>query len=67
MFTLHRVALRRGDSQIVSGATLHVPSPGLLFVVGCGGAGKSSLLRGLLGDAPDSHLHLSGLAELDHK
>ncbi len=65
MFTLHRVALRRGDSQIVSGATLQVPSPGLLFVVGCGGAGKSSLLRGLLGDAPDSHLHLSGLAELD--
>lgn len=62
---LHRAGVRRGSEAVLKGVSLQAQSPGLLFVVGSGGAGKSSLFAALAGVAGDTHFQLSGTAELD--
>lgn len=59
---LHRVGVRRDDDAVLKGVSLQAQSPGLLFVVGSGGAGKSSLLAALAG-VPG--LQRNGTAELE--
>jgi len=61
---LQRVCVRRDQEPVVQHASLRVVSPGLLFVVGGGGAGKSSLLA-MLASTGQSGLAHSGSAELD--
>lgn len=57
--------MRRGRDAVVQHATLRVPNPGILFVVGTGGAGKSSLLATLAGAAVAQGLTAKGTMELD--
>ncbi len=65
MLLIHRAEVRRRDRVVVRHVSLQADSPGLLFLVGPGGAGKSSLLAALAGDASDSGARLSGMVELD--
>ena len=65
MLVVQRLSVRRGRDVIVQHATLRVGNPGLLFVVGTGGAGKSSLLATLAGAAATVGLQASGAMELD--
>lgn len=59
LFSVHR----RGK-PVVRHTSLSVQSPGLLFIVGSGGAGKSSLLAALAGGDRENILHM-GAARLD--
>lgn len=65
MLVVQRLSVRRGRDVVVQHATLRVGNPGLLFVVGTGGAGKSSLLATLAGAAASQGLQASGTMELD--
>jgi atypical dual specificity phosphatase len=65
MLVMHRVELRRRDQQVIRHASLSAESPGLLFLVGPGGAGKSSLLCALAGAQCVDRPRLTGMAELD--
>lgn len=65
MLMIHRADVRRSDRAVVRHVSLRAESPGLLFLVGPGGAGKSSLLSALAGDRSESGPRLSGMAELD--
>lgn len=53
------VGVSRRGRRLLRGLTLEVSSPGLLFLVGPGGEGKSSLLAALAGDRNDG-LSLEG-------
>lgn len=57
--------MRRDRHVVVQHATLRVDSPGVLCVVGTGGAGKSSLLATLAGAAAPLGLRWTGTMELD--
>lgn len=57
--------MRRDSHVVVQHATLRVDSPGVLCVVGTGGAGKSSLLATLAGAAAPLGLRWTGTMELD--
>jgi atypical dual specificity phosphatase len=59
LFSVHR----RGK-PVVRHTSLSVQSPGLLFIVGSGGAGKSSLLAALAGGDREEITH-TGTARLD--
>lgn len=63
MLVLHRVEVRRSGEPLIRHASFQCDSPGLLFVVGPGGGGKSTLLAALAGCMPD--ISLSGMADLD--
>jgi len=54
MLVLHDMAVLRGELPVLRRISLQVPARGVLFVVGAGGAGKSSLLRALAHDSCDS-------------
>ena len=63
---LQLFSVHRGGRRVVRRASLSVDSPGLLFIVGASGAGKSSLLAALAGGDPEEVTH-SGTARLDGK
>lgn len=65
MLMIHRADVRRADRAVVRHVSLQSDSPGVLCLVGPGGAGKSSLLAALAGDATPRGARLSGMAELD--
>src|SRR5690606_29654950 len=62
MFSLEKFGVRRGDSVTAGDITLDLATPGALFIVGAGGAGKSSLLAALAGSQDVEPL---GTATLD--
>jgi atypical dual specificity phosphatase len=64
MLILHRVEIRRCGESVVRHASLHAQMPGLLFIVGPGGAGKSSVLTALSHTADGTPVLESGLATL---
>lgn len=59
---LEAAGVRREDAAIVSGISLEMATPGVLFIIGAGGAGKSSLLAAMAGKAD---VELVGQVELD--
>lgn len=61
---LHRACVRRGQDLVLRHVSLQCNAPGLLFLVGSGGAGKSSLLSAMSGGQASSSLTISGTAEL---
>lgn len=65
MLIMHRVEVRRRGAAVVSDASLRTESPGLLFLVGPGGAGKSSLLAAMHGVEGEEAPQLDGIVELD--
>lgn len=58
------VGVQRGGRRLLQGLSLAVEAPGLLFLMGPGGEGKSSLLAALAGHAPEE-LALRGSVTLD--
>ncbi len=64
MLSMHALRLRRGGRPLLQDLSLDVDSPGLLFLVGPGGVGKSSLLAALA-DASNGDVVLDGSASLD--
>ncbi|WP_460709150.1 ATP-binding cassette domain-containing protein [Lysobacter terrae] len=64
MFDLQLFSVHRQGKPVVRHTSLSVQSPGLLFIVGSGGAGKSSLLAALAGGDRENILHM-GTAHLD--
>lgn len=65
VLVLHKVDVRRRGECVVRGVSLQGQSPGLLFLMGAGGAGKSSLLAAMSGVDEGAALQLSGMAVLD--
>ena len=49
MLVVNQVEVRHGDQAVLHQITLSVDDPGLLFLVGGGGSGKSSLLHAMAG------------------
>lgn len=64
---MHRVEVRRSDRSVVCQVSLQAESPGLLFVIGSGGAGKSSLLAALAQAGAGDAAMLTGMIDLDGK
>jgi atypical dual specificity phosphatase len=64
MFNLQLFSVHRRGKPVVRHTSLSVQSPGLLFIVGSGGAGKSSLLAALAGGDRENITHI-GTARLD--
>lgn len=62
---IDQIHVRRRERTVLSQASLHADSPGLLFLVGPGGAGKSSLLAALAGHTGDDAPTLTGTVEFD--
>ena len=54
------VSVRRDGVVVVQGASLRLDRPGPLWIVGPGGAGKSSLLAALGGETQDGRIRMSG-------
>lgn len=54
------VNVRRDGAVIVRNASLSVAPPGPMWIVGPGGAGKSSLLSALAGDTLDARVEMRG-------
>ena len=59
MLVVNQVDVRHGDQVVLHQITVKVSDPGLLFLVGGGGTGKSSLLNAIAGH--DSELSVAGL------
>jgi atypical dual specificity phosphatase len=64
MLTLECISLSRGSETLLRLSRLQAPSVGVVFLVGTGGTGKSSLLQGLARQCADT-IELTGRAELD--
>lgn len=62
---MQRLELHRGDTCLMRIGALRVPTPGLLFLIGPGGAGKSSLLMALAGLSGPGAPRWTGSVELD--
>lgn len=56
MLVVHDMSVIRGGTPVLRRVSLQIPAPGVLFVVGAGGAGKSSLLRALASQGCSSAL-----------
>jgi atypical dual specificity phosphatase len=65
VLVLQEVGIRRHQQQLIQNTSLQAANPGLLFLVGAGKAGKSSLLAALAAPSPDESLQRVGTVELD--
>ncbi|PJK02179.1 hypothetical protein CO615_03095 [Lysobacteraceae bacterium NML75-0749] len=64
MLKFHQITIARDTLDVIENLSLSCPTPGILWLMGTGGAGKSSTLAALAG--PDSEaLKLQGRVELD--
>ncbi len=60
MLALGNVEVWRDGAPVVRNVSLRVDSPGLLWLVGPGGAGKSSLMMAMAGETLDGRVRMSG-------
>lgn len=60
MLDTSQLAIWREQRPVLHDINLHVEHPGLLFLVGPGGSGKSSLLHALRGDQRPAHISIRG-------
>lgn len=60
MLDTNRLAIWREQRPVLHDINLHVEQPGVLFLVGPGGSGKSSLLHALRGAQRPNHISICG-------
>ena len=60
MLDISQLAIWREHRPVLHDVNLHVQFPGLLFLVGPGGSGKSSLLHALRGEQRPEHIRVRG-------
>ncbi|MDO4708734.1 MAG: ATP-binding cassette domain-containing protein [Pseudomonadota bacterium] len=64
MLTFNQISVLRDNLNVIENLSLSCPSPGILWLMGTGGAGKSSTLAALAG-ADSEELRLQGKVELN--